>query len=67
MTDVVTSREELVVLVRSDPEGLAGKGGTLPDGAAWLGEHRGAVVVKDLVGHGLFGDRVHAVRVDDVP
>ena len=67
LTDVVTSREELVVLVRSNPEGLAGESGTLPDGASGLGEHWGAVVVKDLVGDGLFGDGVHAVGVDDVP
>jgi hypothetical protein len=32
-----------------------------------LGEHGGTVVIEDLVADGLFGDGVHAVRVDDVP
>lgn len=67
LTDIVTSWEELVVLVRSNPEGLAGEGCTLPDGASGLGEHGGTVVIEDLVADGLFGDGVHAVRVDDVP
>lgn len=67
LADVVTSREQLVVLVGCDPEGLAGECGAVVDCAAGLGEERGAGGVEDLVADGLLGDGVHAVGVDDVP
>lgn len=67
LAHVVAGREELVVLVGGDPEGLASEAGAVVDGAAGLGEERGAVVVENLVADGLLGDGVHAVGVDDVP
>lgn len=67
LADIVTSREELVVLVRSDPERLAGECSAVVDSAAGLGEQRGAVVVENLVTDGLLSDLVHTVWVDDIP
>lgn len=67
LADVVAGREEFVVLVGGDPEGLAGEAGALVDCAAGLSEEGWAVVVEDFVGDGLLGHLVHAVGVDDIP
>src|SRR5699024_5134340 len=67
LADVVTGREEFVVIVGDDPEGMPGKSGTLPDETARLGNQGRAGGVDDLVGHGLLGDFVDSDRVDNIP
>jgi hypothetical protein len=67
LADVVTSREDLVVLVGSNPETLAGEGSAVIHDTTGLGEETGAVVVEDLVSNGLLGGWVDAVRVGDGP
>lgn len=67
LADVFARWEEFVFAVGYDPEGFAREAGAVIDRAAWFGEHGGTVVVEDLVGDGLFGDRVEVVGVDDVP
>lgn len=67
LAHIVAGREQLVVLVGNDPETLAGKGGAGVDDAARLSQQTGAVVVEDLVGHGLLGRGVDAVGVGDGP
>lgn len=67
LAHVVACREELVVLVRHDPERLAGERGAVVDRAAGFGEEGRAGGVEDLEADGLFGDGVLPVRVDYVP
>ena len=67
LADVVTSWEELVVLIGDNPESIASEGGTLPDDASGFCKHRRAAAVENLVGNGLLGDFVDFVRVDNIP
>lgn len=67
LAHVVARREELVVLVRDDPERLARERGPLVHRAAGFGEQRRARGVDDLEADGLLSDPVLPVRVDDVP
>lgn len=67
LADVVTRREEFVVLVRHDPERLAGKSGSFPDNATRLGQQERAIVVEDLVADGFVAYLVDDVWVHDVP
>lgn len=67
LANVVTGREELVILVWSDPEWLTSESSAVVDSTAGLGQQGRAVVVEDLVADGLLCNLIHAVRVDDIP
>lgn len=64
---VETTSKELVLLVRSDPEGLGGKTSSSLDNRSRLGHERGVAVRNNLETNRVLGVRVLLALVDDLP